>query len=1043
MRAILCSASILSLMALLGCQQTVSPPPFRALAGSERVSLLCREMTSGMGRDIRACPDSTEAVSDDEERHTIALVTQTWRGEVAAIDLHDRKVLDEDPFLPGTEFLPVGAIPTSIVSTPGGVASFVGVAEPGRESIFALPTSCITAPVDHDGEREPAREVTLWSACRLPSRPGEMAIVTDATPGMIGYRASCSDSNHGDAWDSEMPRINRRTDCPANLEDEEEISPIGRRKLVVTLPDEGKLVVFDAQAILNLPAGSFETCVPERVIALSTTVPSEDVAQAIPNDLREPESSDESNTPSASNRYHDLSGKIFNDSIPAGIAVADNKIYIADLAVPLIHVVDLTNPCSAFEDKPLRPLDFDVPSRPVFTSGVSISAPTIAGRGKNQRFLYALDVDGGGSAMVFDLSEGADRTPIVRPHVPELPFEAPDRIRFEAPIKRLQIISHDAPAIDPSTKLGEIGVQCDPQPGAEPPGSLYRTSSDYTKGAGPRKLRGIFGVMALGSGQVAAVDIEDWDAPCRRPMANNPDATGEDWLGCRQDAQLGQDWFLQSGEPTVSDEASCNVIEPHRMRSGRHFRTDAALGTLAPSLVAFPRLSSLESGDLATGTADEERKHPQLLAVPYVDTAALSETAADPRAVFLNVGSTQYLQAGGQRTSLDMDPATAGNNTLILPLVEPRVYPTREDFTATFEGLVVGERQSGQLPLHPEESVMRGFSGPLAANQILLRDPDAWFCDQGVEDYEMALATGREMLDESDVDFDDMLKRFATQHADFVNLKDDFVDTDPYFKTTTKLEQCGGRKGPEALKICQSWFGTTKDPKGTREFMIRASQSDDLIIEPRQEDPELWVGRVHCCFPTVHSYEIRAANQWVVRGGMLLHQMRGNGPDSSCSKDNSMRRAKLRSRAFEISVAPVCPPPDSKSGDDLPPECAPDAVKNGCVLAELPVGGVAPSQFGPGKLLPERCVFDSLKARFAIYRGQESTERDMTFRWSVTGGFSPLSTTIATSSVGLNVVPVDMVYSESLQAVVIIDGASGGVNLIGLTNFAPLGSPYL
>ena len=191
-----------------GCQQNATSTQLRSLSGSGRVSLVCRDATSGEGRDVRACPSYQDSAVDVEDRHMLALLTQTLRGEVAVVDLTDEKVLDEDPWVPGTEFLTVGADPRAIVSTPGGIASFVAIGAAGREAIFALPTTCITAP--NDGER--ARDLTLWAACRLPGRPGEKTIVTDPTPGGIGYRPICPslESTTDEAIQAWIPR-HRRT----------------------------------------------------------------------------------------------------------------------------------------------------------------------------------------------------------------------------------------------------------------------------------------------------------------------------------------------------------------------------------------------------------------------------------------------------------------------------------------------------------------------------------------------------------------------------------------------------------------------------------------------------------------------------------------------------------------------------------------------------------------------------------------------------------------------------------------------------------------
>jgi len=1079
--------------ALLGCTQTVTPPSLQSLAGSGQVTILCREMTTGEGRDRRACPDSDYAISDGEDRHTLALVTQTLRGEVAVVDLHTQTVLDANPLLLGKEFLPVGAEPVSIASTPGGMATFVATAEIGLEAIYALPTTCITAPDSvaqddsaADKARKRARELTLWSACRLPGRPGKIAIVSDPTlaiPGTdpLGYRTGCvehlpaEDRWRDDPWQPAKAEAERRTDCPANLEVEEQIAPVGRRKLLVTLPDQGQIAIFDAQAILNLDAGSWKACVPDAVISLSTDVPPPPDDQVIPPDwiggvkpvypkAKEPDGGFKSR--------------------PAGIAMTEtNKLYVADTGVPLIHVVDLADPCSPREetDKALRPLDFDNPSRVVLTNELAVSDITQAGKAKQQRFLYAVDYDGpatvaydtiitSNSIMAFELSDGASRTPIVRSHILDLPFDPADRIRFESPIKKLQIVTHDAPVVDTFTKTAEVGVLCNPYPDApDGPGKSYRTTAAYDKGAAPRKLRGIFGAVTLATGQILAVDIEDWDAPCRRPKSNNPLDSGLDWLGCARDPALlpqYNDWFKTDDRLetlTVTDEASCNVIEPHRLRSGRYFRTDTTLGSLAPSLVTFPRLSSIESGDLPTGTSDVGHKQPQLLAVPYTDSVEGNTT---PRSsdVFLNVGTTRYEQHDTTEGRIDVNPGTAVNNTLVLPMNEPRVYYPQESFSATYEGTVIAQRGNGWIPrLSPQQAsdAYTGLAGSAVtidtATQILLRDADALFCTNGVEDYSIALDTAKKAFNLTE---ESPQKAFAAAHADFVTFTADFDSTDPYWaeakKTPVDASAVGGSTveaycpakltvKDDPYKSCLAWFGTKAEPKGTsREFIIRESQNDDLLIEPRSStNADVWVARAHCCFRNVTSYEVRAGQQWVVRGSSLLSRVKVGENNQRCERDLSPRRTKLRSRVFEIASETACTK-DAK-GSPVSANCAIGAVVDPAVdvcRTQKNSVGVLPSEF-TNRGLPEECLYNSLKGRFAIYRGHSASVRDMAFKWTVTGGFSVLAASIASSTVGYNVLPMDMIYSESLDAFIVVDGASGGLNLIGLSNFSALGQPYL
>jgi hypothetical protein len=201
--------------------------------------------------------------------------------------------------------------------------------------------------------------------------------------------------------------------------------------------------------------------------------------------------------------------------------------------------------------------------------------------------------------------------------------------------------------------------------------------------------------------------------------------------------------------------------------------------------------------------------------------------------------------------------------------------------------------------------------------------------------------------------------------------------------------------------------------------------------------------RIRCCFPGKPTYVVRAANQWVVRGARLLTDIIP-GAGKRCVKDCSPRRARLKNRVFEIASSSALP--DCKGADTgvAHPTCFIGAAagnKDDVCVVNSATDGVKPSSLSTE--LPAGCVFDSLKGRFAIYRGLKPSTRDMAFSWTVNGGFTGLAVSMANTSTGQSVMPQNMVYSESLDALVVVDGVSGGLSLFGLLQFQALGDPYL
>src|SRR5580700_5893797 len=116
--------------------------------------------------------------------HLYAVVTQTARGELAVVDLTAGAVVDEDRSTPGTNFIPVGSIPTDVVVAPDGLMTFVVSADPNKPALYGIPTNPHAAP---DGGLEGALlgdysylpgtpiplplAITDLEACALPQPP--------------------------------------------------------------------------------------------------------------------------------------------------------------------------------------------------------------------------------------------------------------------------------------------------------------------------------------------------------------------------------------------------------------------------------------------------------------------------------------------------------------------------------------------------------------------------------------------------------------------------------------------------------------------------------------------------------------------------------------------------------------------------------------------------------------------------------------------------------------------------------------------------------
>ena len=141
LRAVLAASVLVSCIGGLACNESQPSQVLRALALSDDISLVCYDLERREGTRIDNCPDR---VDDGVVHELLGLVTQTMTGEVTVLNFSSGQVVDVDPATPAPSFLPVGGSPVDIATTPGGTASFVAVAEAGRQGIYALPTSCAT-----------------------------------------------------------------------------------------------------------------------------------------------------------------------------------------------------------------------------------------------------------------------------------------------------------------------------------------------------------------------------------------------------------------------------------------------------------------------------------------------------------------------------------------------------------------------------------------------------------------------------------------------------------------------------------------------------------------------------------------------------------------------------------------------------------------------------------------------------------------------------------------------------------------------------------
>ncbi len=977
---------------LAACSQRSITVQLHPLRSSGDVSYVCRDL-AGNGVPLSECNAGSVARGD---RNLFALLTQTETGEVAVVNVPldpavpqpDEGFVDIDPSVPGFGFLHIGARPGHVVSSPGGAASFVGVAEAGKPGIYALPTSCISAPAPDQTERD----LTTWSACSLPVAPGAITMVIDPPAADGSVAASCERADGPQV--SPPPAADPGRECPADLTSEG--GAPGRRKLLVSLPDLGAIWVLDAQSLLDRAPGEFRACKPEAELSLNVELPANDVKQVLPADLTECTSQAVPLPPPPATLR----------ATPAGFSLSDGTLYVADITAPVVHAVDVTKPCAPRELPPLLARSLDRPDRVVTTSRVAVSPLTPAGK----RYVYAIDQFDWptASVMAFDVSPGSsDRTPIVRPGSPYIPFEAPDRIQFNAAPRDLAFVLRDRPEVDPNTGNVVVGAACDPDPAhSQEVGARYRPSADLSLGARSGELRGVFATVLLSNGQIAIVDVEDFDAACRRPISANSDAT-PDPLGCFNDPVVPGNEFKVNGVNTVTGEVSCNMVRPHRPRSTYLGITSGSYGVHAPSLGALPNLAlPAEAAQLMP----EDR--PRMLATVSPDPKG------QPLPAEVYVGTTLFSSAD-LANHLDINPATADRNSLVLPFVEPRAYAPANDMRLTYEGQLTPEQPAGFL----DELEQDAEGNP----RLRFHDRTIGFCDSGVQDIELMreLASTRfELSGERE------LATFGLKHSDYLVLSGDFPPVEDSYWQSPPAEFAALTRDD-----CVSEFGAfdAQQLSRNRDFTIIDAQQQNLLLAPRgledqahQEEAKRRLDLARFCFPSAARYYLRVGQQWLLRGSasgirhdiVPVWEQDANGQKIlNCRRDCNPRKRFFQSRAFEISSKPCEYTADGTCYD-------------ACVLEDMtphPVTLTEPAA---------RCIHATATERFAIYRGAHESVRDMEFYWQTLGGFSVMRVDL--SAISNSVSPKVLQPLPQFNWLSVVDAASLGLAQVSLDSLGIL-----
>ncbi len=1104
-----------------GCTSAPAPVPLRTFERPQKIAVVCLGENASDGgvaesittQPVGACPPVPFNVNGAPfENHLLALVTQQTRGQLAVVDLTAGAVVDEDHSTPGINFIPVGADPSDVATSPDfdPTLTFVASKDPNSYAVYGIDNTRLLGDSVITGGAV-AAPLTLpdLRVCSLPQPPVALGIVTlpSGTPGPAYVVAAVLAPSAG--AQATVVSIDPRPFSPA---------PATGTAPPPLTPGIVSPCTLIGTGIISLAGSSSVPQAWSTAPAWPDGVPYADTSSASDVPPLGPACTASGGDAGVAPLYSasfDAGPSIlpFASPTPSSIAVRDDApiVYVADGALPLIHIVDFSSGAPV-ETGQLFATRVATPSVPVPIGPIALSPVTSDYR----RYLYAVDGTDG-SVMVFDATSPAapatPATPLLRPH-PELnPFEPVDRMTFAAPVAALSFATHDWPLLPPNSTnpAAYTGLLCNPNPnalvdggGAFVDGGLggyYRpdeTAQIPQQGTAttgvtwfPSRLRGVFGFVTLSNGSLVTIDVDDWDAPCRRPDPLADACLGEcPWLAGQTGTTLvgyGQSGALALPQPSpgpgdldpyhaplttipsylttgVTEEAFFPVSAPNRARSQYLLRNDPATGEHLPFVVASPELFDLTGAPFASPNGSPLIL-PTALPSGFIDPSYITNpTVANPlqftaSSLSLQSAIAQDIDAG------PVFPSPQGASGVRVSYDDPTAH-IDQDWTVTFEG-VLPTASDIAADITTDDAYSSWTLKPAPSTADAAVSNGARLCSRGIEDPAAAAARIAQLQADGRLTIDPQQALYTT---DYVEITDDLVaNTDPYWTTDGANASADGG-GPSCWQVA-----------GVASLVGSGGTASSTLANDRYNACYATFGPSGNAdttyardFPIVRATDnVLEVGRWAWPNGQAetTTNRQIQGPDPSNAPALAFAACCFHSQAhFKVRAGGEWLTSGSASGylhhvgiDPVTGTCAvrcddPSLALMNSRAFEVSGGGTCGAS--PPQDLLGAVGRDSPYAMrnpmlsFVMWNGcgrgvpgedggstLVRTPRDAQWRFSIHGGFTPLNVSVG-GPTGVAVSPQSMLYIRPFGQMAIVDGAQQGLVLIDLNTLAFAHTPY-